>query len=57
VLPLLTVLEAADHGIPLFDRGAWARIREEFHGYLDSGVVERRPGGWQRFPERLVVRG
>ena len=26
----MTYLEAADHGIPLFDRGSWARVREEF---------------------------
>jgi predicted nucleotidyltransferase len=48
-----TFLEAADHGIPLFDRGGWARIRGEFDRYLATGVVERRPGGWQRYPERL----
>jgi hypothetical protein len=51
----MTFLEAADYGIPLFDRGAWARIREEFGRYLSSGVVERRPGGWQRYPERLAT--
>lgn len=47
-----TFLEAADHGIPLFDRGAWAAIRTEFARLLAAGVVERRPGGWQRHPER-----
>jgi hypothetical protein len=50
----LTFLEAADHGIPLYDRGTWARIRDEFARYLSSGVVERRQGGWQRYPERLA---
>ncbi len=49
----LTFLEAADYGIPLFDRGAWSRIRDASHRYLAAGVVERRPGGWQRYPERL----
>jgi predicted nucleotidyltransferase len=49
----LTFLEAADYGIALFDRGEWARIRREFEQYLRDGVVERRPGGWQRYPERL----
>ena len=52
----LTYLEAADHGISLFDRGAWARIREEFARYLAAGVVERRKGGWQRYPERAAIR-
>jgi predicted nucleotidyltransferase len=51
----LTYLEAADHGIPLFDRGSWARVREEFARHLAAGVVERRPGGWQRYPERLAA--
>jgi hypothetical protein len=49
----LTLLEAADYGIPLFDRGAWAGIRDQFARYLAAGVIERRPGGWQRYPERL----
>jgi predicted nucleotidyltransferase len=53
----LTFLEAADHGIPLFDRGAWARVCTEFARHLTAGVVERRPGGWQRYPERLVIHG
>jgi predicted nucleotidyltransferase len=51
----LTFLEAADYGISLFDRGSWARIREEFSRHLKAGVVERRPGGWQRYPERLTT--
>jgi hypothetical protein len=42
----LTFLEAADHSIPLFDRGGWAGIRQEFVRILAAGVVERRPGGW-----------
>jgi predicted nucleotidyltransferase len=49
----MTFLEAADYGVPLFDRGSWARIREQFATYLAAGVIERRPGGWQRYPERL----
>ena len=49
----LTFLEAADHGVPLFDRGAWAQIQKEFGQHLAVGAVERRPGGWQRFPDRL----
>ena len=51
----LTYLEAADYGLPLFDRGAWARLREEFARYLAAGVVERRHGGWQRYPERAAA--
>ena len=50
----MTYLEAADHGIPLFDRGSWAGIRDEFARFLSSGVIERRMGGWQRYPERLA---
>jgi predicted nucleotidyltransferase len=50
----LTFLEAADYGMALFDRGSWACIRTEFCHHLKEGVVERRPGGWQRYPERLA---
>lgn len=48
----LTLLEAADHGIALFDRGDWSRLRGEFEQLLAVGAVERRPGGWRRCPER-----
>jgi predicted nucleotidyltransferase len=51
----LTFLEAADYGIALFDRGSWAHIRAEFSHHLKAGAVERRPGGWQRYPERLTA--
>jgi predicted nucleotidyltransferase len=51
----LTFLEAADYGIPIFDRGAWAGIRDDFVRYLAARVIERRPGGWQRYPERFAV--
>jgi hypothetical protein len=51
----LTFLEAADHGVPLYDHGAWSGIREQFARYLETGVVERRPGGWQLYPERLTL--
>jgi predicted nucleotidyltransferase len=51
----MTYLEAADYGIPLFDRGSWASVQAEFARYLSSGVVERRPGGWQRYPERIAA--
>ena len=48
----LTFLEAADHGIPLFDHGGWSGIREQFARLLAAGAVERRPGGWQLHPSR-----
>jgi predicted nucleotidyltransferase len=51
----LTLLEAADYGICLFDRGAWAQIRREFAHHLQTAIIERRPGGWQRYPERQVA--
>lgn len=51
----LTYLEAADYGVPLFDRGAWASLRHEFNRLLATGVVERRPGGWQRYSERAAA--
>ena len=52
-----TFLEAADHGIPLFDRGAWAGIRAQFSHHLAAGVIEPRHPGWQRHPERLPAGG
>lgn len=43
--PLL--LEALDHGVVLWDRGAFARMREIFQGWKARGEVERLPSGWR----------
>jgi predicted nucleotidyltransferase len=50
----LTLLECADYGIPLFDRGGWAKIQAEFAGYVRDQVVEKLRGGWRKFPERIL---
>jgi predicted nucleotidyltransferase len=49
----LTLLECADYGMPLFDRGGWAAIQAEFARYVRDGVVEKLEGGWRKFPERI----
>lgn len=43
--PLL--LEALDHGIILWDRGAFARMRATFQEWKARGEVERLPSGWR----------
>jgi predicted nucleotidyltransferase len=43
----LLLLEALDHGIVLFDRGAFAAMRATFRDRLARGVVERLDGGWR----------
>ncbi len=43
--PLL--LEALDHGIVLWDRGSFARMREIFQQWKARGEVERLPSGWR----------
>ena len=48
--PLL--LEALDHGIVLWDRGAFARMRSIFQQWKARGEVERLPSGWWiRWPQ------
>jgi hypothetical protein len=46
--PLL--LEAHEHGIPLFDRGGFAAMHEVFLSWRRNGLVEPLPAGW-RFAE------
>ncbi len=47
--PLL--LGALDHGIVLWDRGAFARMRSIFQQWKARGEVERLPSGWRiRWP-------
>ncbi|GMU51527.1 MAG: hypothetical protein AMXMBFR33_06730 [Candidatus Xenobia bacterium] len=43
-----TLLEAADHGRVLFDRGSWQALANELRSLVESGDVIRIPGGWHR---------
>lgn len=43
--PLL--LDALEHGVALWDRGEFARMRETFRQWLASGRVRRWMSGWQ----------
>ncbi len=43
-----TLLEAADHGKVLFDRGRWGEISGEIRDLVASGGVRKIPGGWHR---------
>ena len=42
----LLLLEALADGQPLFDRGAWAAMRERFQRHLDDGRLARTRLGW-----------
>lgn len=52
----MTLLEAADHGLALFDRGSWAEIRQRLRGLMDGGRVVRRHRGWWVRDKSLVRR-
>ncbi len=41
------VLNALADGIPLYDRGEWRRLHEEFLGQVQRGALVRFPGGWE----------
>ena len=43
----LTLLESLNHGVVLFDRGRWAKMREQFEEWKTSGVIEQMPLGWR----------
>lgn len=41
------LLEVLADGKAIYDRGAWARIRDRFASDLAAGCVKRVPGGWE----------
>lgn len=43
----LALLESLNHGVVLFDRGRWAKMREQFEEWKTSGVIEQMPLGWR----------
>lgn len=43
----LLFLEAHADGIPLFDRGGWARMQEQFARWRVDGTLTRLPSGWK----------
>jgi len=43
----LLMLEVLEHGVVLFDRGAFARMRQEFRRWRQEGTVVRSGCGWQ----------
>lgn len=46
----LLMLEALDHGIPLWDRGAFADLQRAFQRWRTDGEVTPLPHGWQIHP-------
>ena len=43
----LTLLEALNHGIVLFDRGRWELMQKQFKQWKTAGIVEQMPLGWR----------
>lgn len=43
----MTLLEAADHGIALFDRGRWSKLRARLRNLIAGGKVLRLQRGWK----------
>jgi len=49
----LTLLEALNDGIVIYDRGGWANMQEQFALMLEQRVIESVEYGWRIFEERL----
>lgn len=49
-------LEVLNHGIVLFDRERWAKMREQFKEWKTSGVIEQIPLGWWIKKEQRDIR-
>jgi len=49
----LTLLEALNDGIVIYDRGGWSKMQEQFALMLDKKVIEPVEYGWRIFEERL----
>lgn len=51
----LTLLEALNDGIVIYDRGEWAKTQKQFTMMLDKRVIEPVEYGWRIFEERLSI--
>ena len=49
----LTLLEALNDGIVIYDRGRWANMKKQFALMLDKKVIEQVEYGWRIFEERF----
>ncbi len=52
----MTLLECADHGLVLFDRGAWAELSARLTGLISSGRILRQARGWRVADPTLLRR-
>ena len=41
------LLEPLEYGIPLLDRGEWARLKKEFSRLREMGIISPIPMGWE----------
>lgn len=46
----MTLLEAMEHGVVLFDRGSWERMRKQFLQWRAEGVIAPIDNGWRLPP-------
>ncbi len=43
----LTLLESLNHGIVIYDKGEWAKMREQFARMLEKQVIQPVEYGWK----------
>ncbi|RLE79244.1 MAG: hypothetical protein DRJ51_08155 [Thermoprotei archaeon] len=51
----ITVLDALEHGVIIYDNGFFSRLREKFREALKSGIIARSKRGWWKVPTRKIV--
>lgn len=51
----LVLLDASDHGLTVFDRGAWAELAAELRSLREGGRIERIGGGGWRLLDAGVL--
>lgn len=43
----LTILDALEGGVTLYDDGFWSKLKAEFEDMKKKGLVKKTPGGWE----------
>ena len=51
----ITIYDALEHGVVIYDDGTFARLRAKFREALEKGVVRRGVCGWWELPRGRVV--
>jgi len=51
----ITIYDALEHGIIIFDDGTFSKLRERFNKALSEGIISKDRRGWWKLPLREII--